>query len=106
MVRRGVVSSAPPPTLAGLQGRPLSPTGVGARVLAGMICSGKRSILMHGAEFLVLQTKIHGRVGGVYVYLYADSEHGVCAHVCVLLLTQNSMYTCVCVYGFISLFYS
>ena len=65
-----------------LQGHPLSPTGVGARVLVGMICSGKWSMLMHGAEFLVLQTKIPGRVGGVYVY-YTLIQNMVCVLTCV-----------------------
>lgn len=39
-------------------------------------------MLMHGAEFLVLQTKIHGRVGGVYVY-YTLIQNMVCVLTCV-----------------------
>lgn len=100
VVGRGVVSSAPPPTLSVLRGHPLSPLGVGARVLVGMICSGKWSILTHGAEFLVLQTKIHGRVGGC-VCTYMLVQNTVCVLTCV---SYRTLCICVCMGSY--LFYS
>lgn len=101
VVGRRVVSS-PPPTLSVLRGHPLSPLGVGARGLVGMICSGKWSILTHGAEFLVLQTKIHSWVGGC-VCTYMLVQNTVCVLMCV---SYRTLCICVCAYMGSYLFYS